>query len=240
MLNTFAAQWRYDFDPDSVTWPTLVDTWQNRLQPYDDETVEKAVNHYLDTESRPPRVADILDGCRSFRPREVHPPDYLDGPRQGLTEAGDAALYQGPKKDLWTRQQHLAAEKWRKLIEEVGEARRGNDAARLARAEQAMRDARSSQAYRRWQVYWVDKTMPGAAERLPPLPQVCDLCQGQQVVQVAYRWLSRVPFHWVRLKTGKDDHPNQVGVLYHCPRCVTPTKAEQDDYEAQAAQPVYA
>lgn len=247
LLDTFAAQWRFDFDPDSPTWGRQVEIWAERLRPFDDETVERAVNDYLDTESRAPKVADIRDRCQTFKPRDTTAPDYMldNAPRQGLGEAGNAAVYAGSKKELWEQQQHIAARHWSKLITELGEARQGTDHLRLAKAEQALREARSPAAYRRWQAYWLNKAQPGAGDALPPLAAVCDQCQGQQVVLVPYRLVGRVPFHWSRVQTGKNDHPNQFGVLFHCPRCVTPTKEEQDNYAApeteyQAPVEVYA
>ena len=240
MMDTFAAQWRFDFDPDSATWGRQVEIWTERLQPFDDDTVERAVNDYLDSESRAPKVADIRERCQSFKPRDTAAPDYMldDAPRRGLTGAGAIDLYAGDKKESWQRQTSIAARHWTKLITELAEARQGTDKLRLARAERALREARSPAAYRRWQVYWVNQAQPGAGDALPPLPDVCDMCQGQAVVLVPYRLAGRVPFHWSKVRTGKDDHPNQFGVLYHCPKCVTPTRAEQVDPTDET--PVYA
>lgn len=239
MLDTFAAQWRFDFDPASTSWSKQVAIWTDRLRPFEDDVVERAVNDYLDTESRAPQVADIRTRCISFRPREVSAPAYLDSaPRQGQVGAGQVDIYpdaKGSKKERWTHQQHVAARHWAKLITEHGEAIRDNDPDRRVRAEQALADARSPQAYRRWQVYWLEKERPGAGLNLPPLPAVCDLCHGYLVVQVPHRQAGRVPFHWSRITPGKDDRPNSFGVLFHCPRCVTPTKDEQDDYAAPEA-----
>lgn len=240
ILSTFAAQWHFDFDPNGSTWARQVAIWTDRLRAFEDDVVERAVNDYLDTESRAPQVADIRTRCISFRPREVNAPAYLDSaPRQGLVESGQVDIYpdaKGSKKERWEQQQHIAARRWEVLITEHGEARRSSDHDRLARAEQALADARSPQAYRRWQVYWLEKEQPGAGLNLPPLPNVCELCRGHLVVQVPHRLVGRVPFHWSRITTGKDDRPNSVGVLFHCPRCVTPTKDEQDGYEAPEAE----
>lgn len=236
ILDTFAAQWHFDFDPASASWGKQVAIWTDRLKPYDDALVERAVNDYLDTESRAPQVADIRTRCISFRPRKADALDYLDNaPRQGGVEAGQVDIYPdatGSKKERWEHQQHAAAKRWEALIAEVNAARLSNDDDRLTRARLALADARSPQAYRRWQVYWLEKERPGAGLNLPPLPAACELCHGQLVVQVPHRFVGRVPFHWSRLTTGKDDRPNSVGVLFHCPRCVTPTKDEHDDYLA--------
>lgn len=248
IMTTFAAQWRYDFDPASGTWGRQVEIWTERLQPFDDDTVERAVNDYLDNENRPPRVADIRERCQSFRPRDTTAPDYMldDAPRRGLTDAGGVDLYAGDKKELWKRQTAIAARHWGKLITELAEARQGTDKLRLAKAEHALKEARSPAAYRRWQVYWGNQAQPGAGDALPPLAEQCAMCQGQQVVLVPYRLLGRIPFHWSKVQAGKNDHPNHFGVLYHCPRCVTPTKDEQDyaapeaEYQVQSQAEVYA
>ena len=109
MLATFAAQWRFDFDPASASWPKQVTLWTDRLKAFDDAVVERAVNDYLDTESRAPQVADIRTRCISFRPREVTAPAYLDSAaRQGLTDAGQADIYpdaKGSRKERWEQQQ---------------------------------------------------------------------------------------------------------------------------------------
>ena len=240
ILSTFAAQWHFDFDPNGSTWARQVATWTDRLRPFEDDVVERAVNDYLDTESRAPQVADIRTRCISFRPREVSAPAYLDSaPRQGQVDAAQVDIYpeaSGPKKERWTHQQHVAARRWEALIAEVYAARQTQDDERLTRARLALADARSPQAYRRWQVYWLEKERPGAGLNLPPLPAVCDLCHGHLIVQVPHRLVRSVPFHWSRLTTGKDDRPNSVGVLFHCPRCVTPTKDEHDDYTAPEAE----
>ena len=236
MLNSFALQWRFDFNPDTPTWPSVVAQWEQRLQPFEDDVLIQVTGQALDEFTAAPKIADIRARCVSLRPRQVNRPDYLDElPQRSYGDAAQASAVNRSIREKYGVQIAAAKKGFQKLLAEVGAARAAGDDARLKRAEAAVQEARSPQAYRRWQVFWLEKEQPGSSESLPALVEPCQLCRGHGYVVVSYKALRGLPFHWTPVPKSSNAPGNTAGIMYYCPRCVTPTKDKQDDYAAPEA-----
>lgn len=228
MLNTFALQWRYDFNPDVPTWPALVELWEQRLRPVDDDVLSQVTSQVLDELKKAPTIADIRERCQTQQPRTGSRPEYLDDlPRRDYAAATEARAVNQSIRQRYDREIKAAAAGWGKLLDELREARKAGDDGRMARATAAIEEARSPAAYRRWQAYWMDRAEPGSSERQPALAETCPTCRDQGYVLVPYNRVRGLPFHWTPVPKSPNAPGNTTGALYYCPTCVTPTREER-------------
>ena len=229
ILNTFALVYE-NFPLGPETEGQLTKIWTQALAPFAHEVIEQAISQTIEEVGYRPEPKHVIDRCRALTPRpaptaldyldELPQRDYMDEAR---AKAFKAKLYSRPE---WVAEIKAAKAEIDALLSELGAARAAQDVEREARAHAAIAEARSPAAYRRWQIERMEAIEPGSSERLTFAAE-CPTCGNQRYVLVPNQRVLSVPNHWVRVPVEPNAPRNAVGVLFHCPECVTPSIAER-------------
>ena len=215
-LNGWAIDWPERFDLTGPNGTRILAAWCDALAPFEDGVVEAAVMGWLDDDEAtkyPPKTPDIRARCRALTPRPPKAsPDYLDElPARDPVATAQAKAFRDYlySKDEYREQIKQAKEGMERLLDALREARAAGDETALAKAEAAIRAARSPAAYRAAQVRALDAKQPGLSESLT-FPAVCPVCQGQQVVLVYHSQSVPDAARWVAVQRDRND-PGKIG-----------------------------